>query len=73
MYQRIPHQVQGHLISQRGHLLNHGTKDLRGYHFFVTLYRRTEAALQVADVADLDIDFVKSPLLPNDGPLCVPR
>jgi hypothetical protein len=41
-------------------LFNNLSKEVKVHHFVITNYRRAKAALQIADIADFNMNFVKA-------------
>ena len=60
MNQRVSHQVVSDLRSEGGDLFGDAFKKLEWHGLFRPDYLRTEGTLQIADVADLDVDLVES-------------
>jgi hypothetical protein len=57
MDQRITHQMEAHLLGERSHLIDDPPKEIQLDQRLAADDLRAEAALEVADVADLDIDL----------------
>ncbi len=54
------HEVKRHLLGEGGNLFDDPFKEVHGHGLFASNDFRAEAALEIADVADLDIDLVKT-------------
>ena len=60
MEQRFTHQVEGHHFGQWGDLRNDCLKRIQIHEFLRTDDLRAKAALEIADIAYLDVDLVKT-------------
>jgi hypothetical protein len=58
--ERLTHQMEANLLGEWGDLRNDPLKELDRHQLLCANDFRAEAALQVADIADLDIDLVKT-------------
>ena len=60
MNQGVSHEVKTNLFGQRSCLLDDLGKEIEIHHFFGTNDLGAKAALKIANIADLDVYFLKS-------------